>query len=149
MARREGEEFFWQGGADLSKITEELNHLRPKLAAKKNWEPLVDLVEETHRLVLKADISGVNGEGIDVSYVPERHAIRIKGQRDEDIDSEQDRIGVFQLEILYGEFEREVELPRLALNLSEIRVLYRNGLLIVLIPKLDSTSKQVVIQTEA
>jgi HSP20 family protein len=148
MARREGEEFFWQNGADFSKITDELSHLRPKVATKKTWEPMVDLVEETSRIVLKVDIAGVRGEDIDVVYVAERHSILIRGNRPEDVDSEQNRVGVFQLEILYGEFEREVRLPSVSLNLEEMRALYRNGLLIVLIPKQDNESKRVVIKSE-
>jgi HSP20 family molecular chaperone IbpA len=148
MARREGEDFFWQGGADLSKLSEELGHMRPRIAAKKNWEPLVDLVEETDRLVLKAEIAGVTSEGIEVTYIAERHSILIIGERVEDEGSEQNRIGVYQLEILYGAFEREVPLPKIGLSLDEMRALYKNGLLIVLIPKSDLTSKQVVIQTD-
>jgi HSP20 family protein len=148
MARREGEDFFWQGGADLSKLSDELNHSRPRVAIKKTWEPLVDLIEESKRIVIKADLAGVTGEDIDLSYIPERHALAIRGHRPEDADSEQDRVGVYQLEILYGDFEREISLPEVALNFDEIRAIYRNGLLIVLIPKHDPASKQVVIKAE-
>lgn len=149
MSRRDRDDFFWQGGADLSKLTEELSSLRPKLASKKSWEPLVDLTEETDRLVLKAEIAGVKGEEIELIYVPDRHAILLRGHRSEDVESEQERVGVFQLEILYGDFEREVPLPSdVAVQLDDIRALFRNGMLIVLIPKRTATPKQVVIETE-
>ena len=148
MSQRDSDEFFWQGGVDLSKLSEELSSRRPRLAAKKSWEPLIDLIEEEGRIVLKADISGVRGEDIELTYVPERHAIILRGNRPEDQESEQEKVGVFQLEILYGEFEREVALPNIALNVSDIRALYKNGLLIVLIPKQDEASKKVVIRTE-
>lgn len=149
MSRRDRDEFFWQGGADLSKLAEELSSFRPKLASKNSWEPLVDLTEETDRLVLKAEIAGVKGEEIELTYVPDRHAILLRGHRSEDVESEQERVGVFQLEILYGDFEREVPLPQeVAIDLSQIRALFRNGILIVLIPKRTAAAQQVVIETE-
>lgn len=149
MARRDRDDFFWQGGADLSKLNEELSSFRPKLATKKSWEPLVDLTEETDRLVLKAEIAGVKGDEIELSYVSERHAIVLRGHRYEDFESEQARVSVFQLEILYGDFEREVPLPsEVAIDLSQIRALFRNGMLIVLIPKKNVGPQQVVIETE-
>jgi HSP20 family protein len=148
MSKRDGEEFFWQNGADFSKISEELRSLRPKLANQKQWEPRIDLVEEEQRVVLKAEIAGVNGDDIDICFVPESHSIILKGNRPEDRESEQSRVGVFQLEILYGEFERRVELPQIPLESDQIKAIYKNGLLIVLIPKRNPASKQVVIQTE-
>ncbi len=149
MSRRDRDDFFWQGGADLNKLTEELSSFRPKLASKKSWEPLIDLTEETERLVLKAEIAGVKSEEIDLTYIPERHAIILRGHRVEDHDSEQDRVGVFQLEILVGEFEREVPLPTdIEVDMSLIRAIYRHGMLIVLIPKRSTASRQVVIETD-
>ena len=148
MSRRDRDDFFWQGGADLSKLSGELSNLRPKLATKKTWEPCVDLVEETSRLVLKAEIAGVSGDEIELTYIPERHAILLQGHRAEDVESDEDRVGVFQLEILYGHFEREIALPKeVAVDLPNIRALFRNGVLIVLIPKKTTTSHQVVIET--
>ena len=148
MSRRDRDDFFWQGGADLNKLTEELSSLRPKLATKKSWEPLVDLTEETTRLVLKAEIAGVTTEEVELTYIPERHAILLRGHRSEDVESDEDRVGVFQLEILYGHFEREIALPdEISIDLANIRAHFRNGVLIVLIPKQTMTSHQVVIET--
>ena len=148
MSRRDRDDFFWQGGADLNKLTEELSSLRPKLATNKSWEPLIDLTEETNRLVIKAEIAGVTTEEIELTYVPERHAILLRGHRAEDVESDEDRVGVFQLEILYGHFEREISLPDdIDIDLANIRALIRNGILIVLIPKMTTTSHQVVIET--
>lgn len=135
MAKRESEELFWQGGNDLAKLSEELGGTRPRVAAKRVWEPLVDLIEETERIVLKAEIAGVSTAGVEVIFIEERNSIMIRGRRDEDSESEQQRTGVYQLEILYGEFEREVRLPAVELLVAEMRAIFRHGLLIVLIPK--------------
>ncbi|MBI1334661.1 MAG: Hsp20/alpha crystallin family protein [Armatimonadetes bacterium] len=149
MSRRDRDEFFWQGVSDLSKLSGELSSARPRLATKKSWEPLVDLTEETERLVLKAELAGVKGDSVDLLYIPEQHAILLRGMRHEDVESEQERVGVFQLEILYGEFEREVALPPdVSVDINDIRAIFRNGMLIVLIPKKPSAPQQVVIETE-
>ncbi|MEI7986953.1 MAG: Hsp20/alpha crystallin family protein [Armatimonadota bacterium] len=148
MSRRNRDDFFWQGGADLNKLAEELSSLRPKVASNRSWEPLVDLTEETTRLVLKAEIAGVSSDEIELSYVAERHAILLRGERAEDVESDEDRVGVFQLEILYGHFAREIALPEdVAIDVSNIRAIFRNGILIVLIPKQIATMHQVVIET--
>lgn len=148
MSRRDRDDFFWQGGADLNKLSAELSSLRPKLATKNSWEPHIDLTEETTRLVLKAEIAGVTGDEIELTYIPESHSILLRGNRVEDVESDEDRVGVFQLEILYGDFEREVALPpKIPIDASNIRAMFRNGILIVLIPKEITTTLQVVIET--
>ena len=140
MARREVDEWFWQLGADLQKLGEELTRQRPLLASSSRWEPKVDLVEEDDRFVLKAELAGIRGDEIDLTYVPERHAIQLRGMRPEESGSEGSKIGVYQLEILYGEFEREVKLPDVSVDPSGIKAQYRNGFLLVMIPKKERTS---------
>ena len=148
MSRRDRDDFFWQGGADLSKLSVELSSLRPKLATKNSWEPHIDLTEETTRLVLKAEIAGVTGDKIELTYISESHSILLRGNRIEDVESDEERVGVFQLEILYGFFEREIALPpQISIDARNIRAMFRNGILIVLIPKEIKTTRQVVIET--
>ncbi len=148
MSQRDRDDFLWQGGIDLNKLSAELTSLRPKVATKKCWEPLIDLTEESTRLVLKGEIAGVKGDETELTYIPERHSILLRGHRMEDVESDEERVGVFQLEILYGHFEREIALPKdIAIVPSNIRAMFRDGILIVLIPKMMTTSHQVVIET--
>jgi HSP20 family protein len=137
MPRREAEEWFWQIGNEMSRLAEELNRTRPTIASGRSWEPRVDLIEEEHRFLLKAEIAGVKGEEIQLLYMPERHAILIRGNRPEEDPVDGCRTGIHQLEILYGEFQREVRLPDVSIDASNIRATYRNGFLLVMIPKQD------------
>ena len=146
MSRREKDEWVWPVGMDLGKIGEELSRRRPTHTTQQSWEPHIDLVEEEGRLVLKAEISGVRGEDIEVTFVRERNSILIRGNRAEDLDSDQSRVGVYTLEILYGPFEREIRLPETDINPSEIRAIFRHGLLIVLIPKATVASQTVTVR---
>jgi len=140
MSRRDVDEWFWQLGADLQKMGEELTHQRPLLAGSSRWEPKVDLVEEDDCYVLKAEVAGIRGDEIDLTYLPEKHAILLRGNRPEDNDTTGAKIGVYQLEILYGEFEREVKLPSASIDPGAIKAQYRNGFLLVMIPKREKAS---------
>lgn len=135
MARREVEEWFWQVGSDLQRLSEEMHRFRPALASGKAWEPRVDIIEDDRRIILKAEIAGVRGEDIHLLYVPERHSVLIRGLRREEDYEDRERTNIYQLEIFYGPFQREVRLPDVSIQSDEIRASYRNGFLLVLIPK--------------
>jgi HSP20 family protein len=135
MARREVEEWFWQVGSDLQRMSDEMHRFRPAVAAGKAWEPRVDVIEDEHRIIIKAEIAGVRGEDIQLLYVPERHSVLIRGLRREEDFEDGERTNFYQLEIFYGPFQREVKLPEVSVRSDEIRASYRNGFLLVQIPK--------------
>jgi HSP20 family protein len=135
MASRDTEEWLWITGRDLQRLADELTNLRPSLAGSPYWEPKVDLIEENHRFLLKAELPGVRPEDIHVHYVPEKHALVLRGHRQDDLAGG-DSVGVHQIEIFYGEFHREVRLPVGAIDGAGVRAQYRNGFLLVMIPKM-------------
>lgn len=138
-------EFFWLGSDELRILYHEIGAedfalLRPKVASRKAWEPRIDLIEEETRLVLKAELPGVTTDAIELSLDASSNKILLRGFREENLDSEENVVGVYQLEILYGEFERSIQLPNVVIDASKLRALYRNGLLIVLMPKAATQS---------
>ncbi len=137
MPRRDAEEWFWQVGSDLHRITEDLSGTRPRVAVGRAWEPRIDLIEETGRFLLKAEIAGVRGDEIQLQYLPERNSIVLRGNREEEDYSDGSRTSIHQLEIFYGEFQREVRLPDVPVDPTQIRAQYRNGFLLVTIPKAE------------
>jgi HSP20 family protein len=139
MARREIDEWFWQVTSDLERMGEELMKGRPKVATGKCWVPKVDVIEQSRRLLIKAELAGVRGEDISLLYVPERHSLLLRGQRPEQDFSDDSRTGIHQLEILYGPFERDIALPKVTIDSDEIKAQFRNGILLVLIPKRVAT----------
>jgi HSP20 family protein len=147
MPRRDVEEWFWLPGEEMHRLAEEMSARRPKLAAGRGaWEPRVDLIEEEHRFLLKVEIAGVRGEDIQLLYLPERHSLVLRGVREEDDFSDGSRAGVHQLEIFYGQFQREVRLPEISIDAKGIRATYRNGFLLVMIPKQDRVIVSRTIQ---
>lgn len=135
MPRREVDEWFWQVGTELQRMNEELFRPGPTVIRRKFWEPKVDVVEDEHSFVLKAELAGVRGEDMQLAYIPERHSVVLRGIRREEDIPECTRVGIYQLEIYYGEFEREIRLPEIAVEPEGIKAHYRNGFLFIVIPK--------------
>ncbi len=135
MRRREVDAFFWHVGGELQRMSEEMMRSRPQFASRKAWEPSVDLfIDETH-LTIRGEIAGVRGEEIQLLYLPDRHVVVIRGRRDPEESQDTPCGAAYQLEIYYGDFEREVKLPDVEIIPSKIRATYRNGILLVTLPK--------------
>lgn len=143
MPRRGVDEWFWTV-SDLQRLQGEmLRSTRPVVATGKCWEPRVDVIEDERRFIIKAEIAGVRGEEIQLLYIPERHSLLIRGFReDEEAQSKGRRF--HQMEIPSGEFAREVNLPEVAIDHQSMRAQYKNGFLMVVIPKAETV---VVTQT--
>jgi HSP20 family protein len=137
MPRRDVEEWLVQVGRGMSSLAEELAAGRPRVAPGKCWEPRADVFEEETRLLVRVEIAGVRGEDIGLHYVPERHALVVRGVRPEPMLDEGVRRAAHQLEIMYGEFSREIALPAVSIDARGIRAQYRNGMLLIMVPKLE------------
>jgi len=137
MARREVDEWFWQLGAELQRLSDEMFRSGPALASSSGWEPRVDVLEDRDTIVVRAEIAGVRSQDIHIAGNPARNTLTIRGVRHEDGAPTCSKTGFYQLEICYGEFMREVKLPDIPLDLEGIRGQYRNGILLVTIPKVE------------
>jgi HSP20 family protein len=147
MARKDLDQWLWQVGAELQRISEELTPASPKVARSRTWAPNVDVTEGEAFVLVKAELAGVRGEEITIAYHPERHSLTIRGARLEENCTETPPQGAHQLEIQYGPFEREAPLPPAALNIDALRAQYHNGFLLIVIPKKVSRDGVVVKRT--
>ena len=146
-------DFFWLGSDELRVlyqefVSEEFTSLRPKVANSQSWEPKIDLIEETSRLVIKAELPGVPSDAIELSYDAQKNTVSLRGHREENQGSEENVVGVYQLEILYGDFRRSIRLPNIPIDAANIRAHFRHGLLIVLIPKPATEPKTITIENK-
>ena len=137
MPRRDVEEWFVQVGREMSSLAEEMASGRTRVAGTHCWEPRIDLFEEESRLLLRVEIAGVRADEISLHYIPERHSIIVKGVRPETVPGGEARRAAHVLEVMVGEFAREVALPAISIDASSIRAQYRNGMLLVMVPKVD------------
>ena len=94
------------------------------------WAPAVDIYEtETHDLVLKAELPGMNREDIEVSV--ENSTLVLKGTKkfDADVKEEQYR----RIERSYGTFHRSFTLPN-TVDAGKVTAEFKNGVLAVKLP---------------
>lgn len=106
-----------------------------RFGSRKFWEPRIDLIEDEGHFYLKVELAGVKAEELQLLYLPDSHSMLIRGVRREEDCFEAHRTGAHQLEIYYGEFEREVPLPDFPIEPSQVRSQVKNGFLYVLMPK--------------
>lgn len=135
--RRTFEQVVWPGG-NLSRLSVEMAGSRMTITARRFWEPNADLLEDGNFLILKAELAGVKIEDIQLSYVPDDHSISLRGVRPECDPEGSRREGIYQLEIFYGDFERTIPLPDVAIDPEGIEAALKDGLLVVFIPKIKA-----------
>lgn len=148
MPQQDIDEWLWQVGNELQRLSEEMVRARPAVAMGKGWEPRADVIEDANRILVKVELAGVRGEDIHLMYLPERHSLLVRGVRQDESDATHGRSSVHQLEIFYGEFQREIRLPDVPIFVDQMKAQYRNGFLLVLLPKEQrvAVTKTVVIK---
>jgi HSP20 family protein len=104
----------------------------------------VDVAETDDHLLVRAELAGARGEDIRVMLSEDGRRLTIKGTRgpQDVVDDASNRY--HQLEIDFGDFERVVNLPDRALEPRGVRAQYRNGFLVVVLPKRASQGGHVV-----
>jgi HSP20 family protein len=94
----------------------------------KGWNPPTDIFETETKLVVRVEIAGMKENDFSVK-VDQGHLV-ISGIRPETSEPR----AFHRMEINYGEFLTALELPEL-LDLSKIEAEYKDGFLLVTIPK--------------
>lgn len=98
--------------------------------AVSHWRPAVDIKEEDHRFLIKADIPGVDPKDIEITM--EDGVLTIKGERTS--DKEEKRQDYRRVERSRGTFYRRFSLPDTA-NADKIEAKGKDGVLEIAIPK--------------
>lgn len=93
------------------------------------WLPQVESFERDGKLVVRADLPGLNKDDINVEITDD--AIKIRGERRQ--EEEENEKGYYRSERSYGSFYREIPLPSGA-NAEDAGATFRNGVLEVTIP---------------
>ena len=101
------------------------------------WQPPIDVYETDEKIIVLAEISGMREE--DFSITIDQNILSIYGVR---YLSVEEGSAIHQIEILYGEFFSEVEIP-LPINTELIEASYQKGLLKIVIDK--ATPKQILV----
>src|SRR5688572_10551355 len=132
-----GEQQFGHMVRQMSKMMEQLHKGFYSFCPAETWTPNVNLYENDIGYLLCVDLAGVDKEKIEL-VVADGH-LRLRGQRIVPVtpDGSEERprnLRVHLMEIDYGPFCREVELPA-DVNRDKISANYLNGMLWIELPR--------------
>lgn len=97
------------------------------------WNPAVDVLEETDRILVKVETPGVDEKDLRVTF--EDGMLTVTGERQ--FEQKDDR-SYHRIERAYGTFTRSFTLPR-SVDASRIAANYVNGVLEIEIPKREES----------
>jgi HSP20 family protein len=110
-------------------------------ASLTTWAPAVDIFENEHELVVKADLPDVKPEDLDIHV--ENNVLTISGERK--FEKKENENNYLRVERIYGAFSRSFALAN-TVNTEAIKAEYKNGVLELHIPKREEAKpKQIKV----
>ena len=105
------------------------------------WAPAVDILENEHELVVKADLPDVDPKDLDIRV--ENNILTIRGERK--FQKQVNENNYLRVERSYGSFARSFSLAN-TVNSEAIKADYQNGVLTLNIPKREEAKpKQIKV----
>jgi len=131
----------------LSRLRDQLSQIfeQPEFALTDllggGWTPVVDVLDDKDKLIVKAEVPGFKREDLDVAV--HENTLIISGER----KSEEERKDgeFYRSERFYGRFHRSIPLPY-AVDTDKIQAQYRDGILNITLPKAEhAKAKQIEV----
>jgi len=104
-----------------------------------SWIPSVDIYDDQDKLILEADLPGLNREDFEISV--ENNVITLKGERKFENKVEGDHY--HRVERSYGSFTRSFTLPQ-SVTAEGATADFENGILRVSLPKREETKARKI-----
>jgi HSP20 family protein len=106
------------------------------------WNPAVDLYEEDDKLVVKAELPGIDKKDISVDL--QNGVLTLKGERRHESEEKNGR-NVYRREMSYGKFVRSFSIPQ-DVDSDKVKAEYANGVLTIEVPKPEARKpKQIKV----
>ena len=98
----------------------------------RNWRPAVDVYDKDDRLVIKAELPGIEKKDIEIDV--KEGVLTLKGERSD--ENEVTEHNYYRKERTYGKFHRAFTLPE-SVDTEKIEANFKDGVLTVDIPKAE------------
>ena len=108
-----------------------------------DWAPKLDVSETKEAMVVTAEMPGVDPKEIEIALTGD--LLTLKGEKEKETVEKEERY--HRVERTYGAFLRSVRLP-MAVDGSKVTATFKNGVLIVTLPKTPA-SKGTMIPVKA
>ncbi|MBF0424174.1 MAG: Hsp20/alpha crystallin family protein [Magnetococcales bacterium] len=123
--------------SEINRIFErDMDSFHGQMAA---WPMRVDILEDENKIVIKADVPGMEQKDINVNV--DNGQLTISGERK--FEDEANKESYHRMERAYGRFNRSFSLPNTT-DTSKISASYKNGVLEVTLPKLEEAKPRSI-----
>lgn len=137
------------GPFDLTNLREEINRLFDVPFAEGNrhsefysWAPAVDVYEDKDRVVVKAELPGMNKEDIEISL--HQGSLLICGERKVETTNREGEAS--RSERFFGRFQRSIELSK-PVDPNKVAATYKDGILTVTLAKTEEAKpRQITVK---
>lgn len=104
----------------------------------------INIYEDDENIYVEASIPGIDPNSIDITI--QENILKISGEKSKSSDKKSEKY--HYQEHYYGKFSRYISIPD-KVNIENINAIYKNGILIIIMPKLSSSKpKKITIKTE-
>lgn len=127
---------------DMNRIFDEFfrgDVLADETFFSRDWNPAVDIVENSDTYVLKAEIPGMNKD--DVKITLENNLLTIRGEKKNELEKKEGNF--HRIERSYGVFERSFTIPG-TIKTNDIDAQYKDGVLTLTLPKAEEAKPKMI-----
>ncbi|MBD2677389.1 MULTISPECIES: Hsp20/alpha crystallin family protein [Nostoc] len=140
------EPFHWEPMREIEHLQRRMNRLFERMfpngdggVSALNFIPSAEMEETADAIRLRLEIPGLESKDLNVEVTEQ--SVSISGDRKSETTTEEK--GIVRSEFRYGKFERLIPLPGHVQN-DKAQAEYKNGILILTIPKVEGEKKKSV-----
>lgn len=138
----------WKPFREVSRLRREMDRLwdeffgpsrRAFRPLEAEWAPLADVSETADKVVVKAEVPGIDANDIDISLSGD--VLTIKGEKKSEREEKKENYHL--VERSYGSFSRTLRLPA-AVDADKVEAEYKQGVLTISCPKKEEAKPKAI-----
>lgn len=107
------------------------------------WQPPVDIYEDEHSVIIKAEVPDVDQKDIEVKI--DNNTLTLRGERKHETDIRKENY--YRVERYFGQFQRSFSLPQ-TIDQDKVQAACDKGILTITLPKREEAPKPKQISIE-
>jgi len=136
----------WRPLAEIDSLRREMDRLWERFFGEKpiewlggEWAPPLDVSETKDKLVVKAELPGIDPKEVEVTIA--NGVLTIKGEKKKEEEEKGENYHI--IERSYGSFTRSIRLPS-DVEESKVKANYKDGVLKIVLPKSEKAKEKAV-----